>query len=169
MSEELERPDVPTPNGQDEPWAFCPQCGTPVAGKRFCPGCGLRVGGPIPSPAGEPAPRQPMTPAPVAPSGASPWAPYLDRPGVAFAAELVPGLLGFLGLGWFYARRWPVGLGLLLGWWGLLILVAASVLLLFGDVCCFLWLPFHVAVPLLSGFVVTGEVRQARRRRLMGL
>jgi hypothetical protein len=84
-------------------------------------------------------------------------------------AEFVPGLLGLLGVGWLYARRTPVGIGLLLGWWGLLVLVAASVLFLFGNICFFLWLPFHVSIPLISAFVVSGELRQAQRRRLMGL
>jgi hypothetical protein len=107
--------------------------------------------------------------APPAPIPVKEPPPYLDHPGLAFVAEFVPGLLGFLGVGWLYARRWPVGIGLMLGWWGLLVLAAASVLFLFGEICCFLWLPFHVSVPLISAFVVSGETRQARRRRLMGL
>lgn len=172
MSEEPEHTDLPPTSGADEPWAFCPNCGSPVAGKRFCPGCGLRVGSRVPTPAepsllARPAPTPPARP--TAPAE-SPFAPYLDRPGVAFAAEFVLGLLGLLGLGWLYARRWPVGIVLLVGWWALLVAVGvANMLFGSGGTCCFLWLPFHVVVPLISGLMVAGELREVQRRRLMEL
>jgi len=166
MSEEPERPES---SAQDEAWAFCPNCGSPVAGKRFCPGCGLRVGSRLPSP--PPAGPAVTPPRPVStPATESPLARYRDRPGLAFAVEFVPGLLGFLGLGWLYARRWPVGLVLLPGWWALLAAVlVVNVLFGSGGTCCLLWLPFHVAGPLISGFVVAGELRKVQRRRLIGL
>jgi hypothetical protein len=80
-------------------------------------------------------------------------------PGRAFALEFVGGLVGFLGLGWFFGRRQvPIGCLALVGWW--IVLVSLFVLGVYSAAVdqplrllglAALWL----GVPFLSAFILS--------------
>jgi hypothetical protein len=80
-------------------------------------------------------------------------------PGRAFALEFVGGLVGFLGLGWFFGRRQvPIGCLALVGWW--IVLISLFVLGVYSAAVdqplrllglAALWL----GVPFLSAFILS--------------
>jgi hypothetical protein len=78
-------------------------------------------------------------------------------PNTAFVLEFVLGLFGFLGIGWVYAGRIPLGLVMLAGWW---IIVASGFggSLLSGGLGCCLWLPVHFVAPFVSALLVKNEL-----------
>ena len=117
----------------------CPRCGAQQPnGARFCSNCGQ----------------------PLSAQVASPVNRTLPDPNTAFVLEIVLGLFGFLGIGWVYAGRVPLGLILLVGWW----LVVASGFggsLLSGGLGFCLWLPVHIVAPFVSAMLVKSEVEKA--------
>lgn len=81
-------------------------------------------------------------------------------PFLALVLEVGGGFFGFLGLGWIYAGRVPLGLILLVGYW--LLAGAISVLLIIfssGIWCCFLPAQ-NLIFGCLSGYLVYQSMRK---------
>ena len=115
---------------------ICPRCGAANnAGVRFCSNCGQALN----APAAMSVPRA------------------LPDPNTAFVLEFVLGLFGFLGIGWVYAGRIPLGLAMLAGWW---LIVASGIggSVLSGGLGCCLWLPVHFVAPFVSALMVKNEL-----------
>ena len=59
-------------------------------------------------------------------------APLLN-PRIALVLAIVPGLFGFLGIGYLYMRKWGMGIGMMLFGWVLLVLPAIGTLRMVGP------------------------------------
>ena len=91
----------------------------------------------------------------------------LKEPGAGLLIELIPGLLGFLGLGYLWSGEVALGVGLLVGYWllgGVLIFLSVATLgLLF---CCFpLFLLYYPGIPIVSAIML--HRRLLRRQELL--
>jgi len=84
---------------------FCPNCGTESVGSgKFCKECGATLYG------GEPS----AIPTPIHPNTPS-YAVQQKDPTAALLLALIPGLVGFLGIGHIYLGHIGLGIGLLIG------------------------------------------------------
>ena len=93
---------------------------------------------------------------PIAPVG-------VDKdPSTGLLVELLPGLFGFLGIGYLWAGETALGLGLLLGYWCFWGLIAVLTILTFGLLFCFF--PFFIllyfAAPFISALLLQKRLRQ---------
>lgn len=102
-------------------------------------------------------------------SGPAPRPAGLKEPGVGLLLELLPGLVGFLGIGYIWAGEVALGVGLLLGYWVvgalLVLLTVASLGTLF---CCFpIFILYYPGVPIISALVLHSRL-QRRQQQLVG-
>ena len=74
-------------------------------------------------------------------------------PNTAFVLEFVLGLFGFLGIGWVYAGRIPLGLTMMAGWW-LVVVSGLGGSVSTGFLGCLLWLPIHFVAPFISALLM---------------
>lgn len=72
-----------------------------------------------------------VTPSPAG-GGSQDNGPLLN-PRVALILAIVPGLFGFLGIGYLYMRRWGMGLGMLVFGWVILVLPALGSIQTYGP------------------------------------
>jgi hypothetical protein len=88
------------------------------------------------------------------------------NPNVALILEILPGLLGFLGIGWMYIGRVGIGILLLIGWWIILGSVAFVGLISgvltggLATLCLCLWVPAQFIIPIVSGLMVRSEAEK---------
>jgi len=79
----------------------------------------------------------------------------------AVTIEIVAALFGFFGIGWMYAGRIGVGIGLLLGYWAL---AAAIILPTFGlGYLCIV--PLNIGGAIISGMVLRSKLRREHELR----
>ncbi len=103
-----------------------------------------------------PRPSQPLPPPPVQPPPVVPPPPRISRPRMApwnvFWLEFLGGLVGLMGLGWFFGvKNLLLGCGGLLGWWVILAgLIALSVAALVNPLLFLCVIPVWFGIPLLS-------------------
>ena len=111
---------------------------------------------PIPEPA--PAYRaEPPLPPVSAPSPAYP-AEKKDR-GVALILEILPGLFGFLGIGWIYTGNLTVGISALIGFWVLIAIEVFIVIITVGfGACCVL--PLNIIILAASALMLNNYIQQ---------
>jgi len=116
-----------------------------------------------------PATGQASSPLPGQPAGVPPAysgsgvpaytaAPLKDR-SIAILLEVLPGLFGFLGIGWIYAGNIAIGLSLLVGY---LLLIGLEILVgVFtgGIACCCLW-PLNVVALAASELLLNRYIEQ---------
>ena len=146
----------------------CGQLNPPDA--RQCQYCGAAI-------ATTPLYRDPFRTRPQQQRGAARWddlqRPYaqqpvgLKEPGLGLLIELIPGLFGFLGIGYLWSGEAALGVGLLFGYWmmgGFLIfLTFATVGLL---LCCFpLFLLYYPGIPIVSAIML--HRRLMRRQQVL--
>lgn len=119
---------------------YCPQCGTAYgANLSFCPNCG--------APRGAVGAATPMRADATSESKAT----------NAMVAEIVGGLLGFLGIGHMMGGNVVLGVVALIGWWvGIGILATMTVVL---PICVVITCPAYVAIPVASGFLARNNTR----------
>lgn len=111
---------------------------------------------PVAPPTPAPPPARPIVPRP---------APRPASPGLGFAVEFVGGLVGVLGLGWFFVRKqFGAGCAALVGWWAVLaLLFALGIVSALGDRPAWL-LPvalLWIGVPLASAWRLARVLRAA--------
>lgn len=90
---------------------------------------------------------------------------FKDR-STALILEILPGLFGFLGLGWMYSGNMVVGVSLLVGgiiWWCISITAAAFT----SSLSCFFTVPVSLAVVAISSFVLSDYTK--RHTELFGV
>ena len=135
----------------------CGQLNSPEA--RQCQYCGAAIGS-------TPVYRDPFRIRPQQPLGVERWGdlqrPYalpsvgLKEPGAGLLLELLPGLFGFVGIGYMWSGEVALGVGLLLGYW---LMGGALVFLTFATfgllACCFpLFLLYYPGVPIISAIML---------------
>jgi hypothetical protein len=119
----------------------CPRCGSAnLEGARFCSTCGQALG----------------------PSAIAPIVRSVPDPNTAFVLELVLGLFGFLGIGWVYAGRIPLGLTMMAGWW-LVVVSGLGGSVFTGFLGCCFWLPIHFVAPFISALLIKNELEKTPR------
>jgi TM2 domain-containing membrane protein YozV len=157
---EIQSPEAILPSQEFTPSSsqVCPYCQqTHPEGTLYCPVTGRPLTpasrpesnqsaqGPTPPPAQGYYPPQPQYPG----GGQQPYYPpyYLPRPlkdrNVALVLELLPGLLGVLGIGWIYSGKTSTGIAWLIGylvWVGIVIAAA----FLSGFTACFCTVPINL-------------------------
>ncbi len=83
-------------------------------------------------------------------------------PNTAFLLELVPGLLGFLGIGYMYAGRTNEGVIRLIAWFAYDVMAFCMISLLLtvfiGLACIPIQLIVQIGVPLWSAYVLKGQL-----------
>ena len=79
------------------------------------------------------------------------------RANSALIAEIIGGILGCLGIGHIISGRLALGLGAMVSWWGMLLLV---VYIGYYEVGHFAWLyaPLYLGLPIASGVVARDHV-----------
>ena len=105
--------------------------------------------------------------------GMPPARPYavqliaVKDPGTGLLLEILPGLFGFLGIGWLWAGETGIGIALLLGYWVFLFSEGLFIVFSFGLLlfCC---APLNLAVLLASGFLLQKRLRD-RQALAMGV
>lgn len=87
------------------------------------------------------------------------------KPGRAFLMEFLGGLVGILGLGWYFELKSMIGCGTLLGWWAIIlaaVLGLGGISLISGNTQPLIWLlPIWIGIPLLSGVSAFLRARQS--------
>lgn len=145
----------------------CQTCGTLNSERATaCDYCGASL--PAPSAYRDPFVRRRMatpiagaygTPAPVAPGSRS--ARSVNDPSAGLLIELLPGLFGFLGIGYLWAGETLLGVALLLGYWAFWAIVAVATIATFGLLLCFF--PFLIALyfaaPIISALLLQRRLR----------
>ena len=81
---------------------------------------------------------------------------------IAMVIEIAGGMFGFLGLGWIYAKNLPLGIGLFVGWFVVLVIEILILLGTFGMAGCFI-VPFNIIVSIISGIKVRDYVRNSSK------
>ena len=89
----------------------------------------------------------------------------LANPWLAFGLEVVGGLFGVLGLGWFFIVQNMVGCATLLGWWVAIVIALVALggvsAITFNPLPLLFFIPIWLGVPLVSGTLAY----QASKRR----
>lgn len=130
----------------------CPYCATQIgASVRFCPNCGAR----LLQQARAAQPAASIRPAAMAPAISDGGQ---KDPGLAFLLELLPGQLGFAGLGHIYSGQVARGVLLLVAYWVFVSFEIGLMALLVG----FCMLPLNLVIPILSAFWVRQELQKRR-------
>ncbi len=126
---------------------------------RQCQFCGASFGT-------TPVYRDPFRTRPQQPALADRWGgasqPYmvqpvgLKEPGIGLLIELVPGLFGFLGIGYMWSGEVALGVGLLFGYWMVGVLLTLFTILTVGLLlCCFpLFLLYYPGIPIISAVML---------------
>lgn len=89
-------------------------------------------------------------------------------PSAGLLIELLPGLFGFLGIGYLWAGETLLGIALLLGYWAFWGIVAVAMVLSLGLLLCFLpfFLLLYFAAPIVSALALQRRLR-ARQALVM--
>jgi TM2 domain-containing membrane protein YozV len=79
--------------------------------------------------------------------------------GLALILEILPGLFGFLGIGYMYAGYTTRGILQLVGWWIILAIafVISAATAGIGFLC---FAPFAIGVPIVSGLLLKERMKQ---------
>lgn len=103
----------------------------------------------------------PAHPPAMAYRGAYPQRGAMKDPSAGLLIELLPGLFGFLGIGYLWAGETALGLGLLLGYWAFWAIVAVVMVLSFGLLLCFLpfFILLYLAAPIASALLLQRRLR----------
>ena len=126
----------------------CSWCLTPIeSANGFCHRCDNS----LPPVTGEPT--------------ATPW-PKPKDPEIAFILELLPGIAGFLGIGWAYSVSQSTGILLMVSWWSIFALLIATLVWIArttGTIGVLAILPFvmtiGIGIPVFSALRVKQRVR----------
>jgi hypothetical protein len=90
------------------------------------------------------------------------YAPAAKDPSTGLLVELLPGLFGFMGIGYLWAGETALGLVLLLGYWCFWAIVGVLTVLTLGLLLCFF--PFFIllyfAAPVISALLLQKRLRQ---------
>ena len=141
----------------------CGQSNPPEA--RQCQFCGAAI-------AATPIYRDPFRTRPQQPPGADRWSdlqpPYaqsalgLKEPSAGLLLELIPGLFGFLGIGYLWSGEVALGVGLLVGYWLVGGLLTIFTILTVGLLlCCFpLFLLYYPGIPIISAVLLHRRLLQ---------
>jgi hypothetical protein len=101
---------------------------------------------------------------PYAPRAYPPLAytPAVKDPSTGLLVELLPGLFGFMGIGYLWAGKTALGLVLLLGYWCFWAIVGVLTVLTLGLLLCFF--PFFIllyfAAPIVSALLLQKRLRR---------
>lgn len=149
--------------------AVCQTCGwlTPL-GTQTCPNCGA-------SQPSTPVYQDPFRTRPQQQATArDPWQqPYvappvgLKDPNTGLLLELLPGLFGFLGIGYIWSGEVALGIGLLIGYWVAGAMLAVMTLLTFGLLLCIfpVYLLLWPGAPIISAIVL--QRRMMRQQQML--
>lgn len=141
--------------------AVCQTCGRlSPPGAQSCQYCGAS----LPS---TPVYQDPFRSRPQRPAAANPWGDPaynqpihgLKDPNTGLVLELLPGLLGFMGIGHIWAGQVALGLGLLFGYWLALTFLAILTVITFGLLICF----FPVLLVMWPGAPIISAIMLQRR------
>jgi hypothetical protein len=129
----------------------CPACNSQNADEAlFCSHCGASFSQPTPQPQQLPCQAQP----PQYTSYRSPK----DR-SIALILEILPGLFGFLGIGWIYSGNTSNGLLWLIGFL-LWTIIATVISVLTGGIGVICWLPISIGAIVLSAVNLNSYTKQ---------
>jgi len=103
----------------------------------------------------------PAYPVTLAYAGSYPVRGATKDPSAGLLIELIPGLFGFLGIGYLWAGETLLGIALLLGYWAFWSIVAVVTLLSFGLLLCFLpfFILLYLAAPIVSALSLQRRLR----------
>ncbi len=103
----------------------------------------------------------PTYPATLAYTGSYPARGATKDPSAGLLIELLPGLFGFLGIGYLWAGETVLGIALLLGYWAFWSIVAVITILSFGLLLCFLpfFILLYLAAPIASALLLQRRLR----------
>ncbi|HEY8596939.1 MAG TPA: hypothetical protein VIL85_00835 [Thermomicrobiales bacterium] len=144
----------------------CRTCGTLNPDhSTLCEYCGASL--PTPTPRRDPfVQRHPSQSTPAYPPTMAYAVSYPVRgatkdPSAGLLIELLPGLFGFLGIGYLWAGETALGLALLLGYWAFWAIVAVVTILSFGLLLCFLpfFILLYLAAPIVSALLLQRRLR----------
>lgn len=82
--------------------------------------------------------------------------------GLALILEILPGLFGFLGIGYMYAGYTTRGILRLVGWWIILAIafVISAATAPLGGIGFLCFAPFAIGVPIVSGLLLKEQMKQ---------
>lgn len=145
----------------------CRTCGTLNPDRStLCEYCGASL--PAPATRRDPfvqrraaSPVTPAYPPTLAYAGSYPARGATKDPSAGLLIELIPGLFGFLGIGYLWAGETLLGIALLLGYWAFWGIVAVVTVLSFGLLLCFFpfFLLLYFAAPIVSALLLQRRLR----------
>lgn len=96
------------------------------------------------------------------------YLPIAKDPSTALLIELIPGLFGFLGIGYLWAGETALGLVLLIGYWSFWALIGVMTVLTLGLLLCFFpfFIMFFFAAPIVSAVLLQKRLRQRQAQLL---
>jgi hypothetical protein len=74
-------------------------------------------------------------------------------------AEIVGGYFGLLGIGHMISGRVGLGIGVLLGWWFILVPTILAIIATAG-ICALIGIPLYFGIPIFSGVMARKYVRE---------
>lgn len=82
-------------------------------------------------------------------------------PSAGLLIELLPGLFGFLGIGYLWAGETLLGIALLLGYWAFWAIVAVATIATLGFLLCFFpfFIALYFAAPIISALLLQRRLR----------
>ena len=91
----------------------------------------------------------------------------LKDPNTGLLLELLPGLFGFMGIGYIWAGEVALGIGLLLGFWVASAMLAVMTVLTFGLLLCLfpIYLLLWPGAPIISAIVL--QRRMMRQQQML--
>lgn len=96
------------------------------------------------------------TPPAPAQAYATQRAPEVKDPSSGLLFELLPGLFGFLGVGWLWAGETAIGIALLIGFW---LFIAIEIVLMF-VVIGFCLIPLNFILPIVSAIILQNRLKE---------
>lgn len=79
--------------------------------------------------------------------------------GLALILEILPGLFGFLGIGYMYAGYTTGGILRLVGWW-IILVIAVIISAITAGIGLLCFAPFAIGVPIVSGLLLKERMKQ---------
>lgn len=92
--------------------------------------------------------------------------PGLKDPNTGLVIELLPGLFGFMGIGYIWAGEVALGIGLLIGYWVAGAMLAVLTVITFGLLLCFfpVYLLLWPGAPIISAIVLQRRMKRQQQQ-----